>query len=481
MNYMEEVLTPTKEVKVLVKPAVLNSNEQQLKQQKNSLLRKSIQYGLKEYSIWGITFLILLTSVFGLYMLQTEFEALRFERLDSIGGTIIIGFGIFLLLSSISFLVYLIILHTKYKPIASVSDEELPSCTVIVPAYNEGHLVYDTLRSLANSDYPGHKLQLIAIDDGSKDDTFSWIQRAKAELGDRVEIYQQPKNMGKRHALYRGFKLGKGDIFITVDSDSVVRKDTLRNMASPFVKNKDCGAVAGNVRVLNNKKAIIPRMLSVSFIFSFEFVRSAQSVLGSVMCTPGALSAYRKDAVMNCLEDWMNQTFMNQPSDIGEDRAMTNMILKQGFHVLFQSNAYVYTDTPVRYKNLYKMFIRWERSNVRENIMMSRFAFTNFREGKKLGTRILLLMQWKKVLLSYPLLLLMMWTIFHYPLMFLSSTFVGILIFSSIQAFFFASKSDNKKEAFWAYTYSIFYTFSLFWITPYAIATAGRSGWLTRG
>lgn len=481
MNYMEEVLTPSSEVKMQVKPAVFNSKELESKQQKNNLLRKTMQYGLKEYSIWGFTFLILLTSVFGLYMLQTEFEALRFERLNSIGGTLLVGFGIFLLLSSVSFLVYLIVLHMKYKPIASVSNEELPSCTIIVPAYNEGHLVYDTLHSLANSDYPEKKLQIIAIDDGSKDDTFTWIQRAKAELGDRVEIYKQPKNMGKRHALYRGFKLGKGDVFITVDSDSIVKKDTLRNMVSPFVKNKNCGAVAGNVRVLNNKKAIIPRMLSVSFIFSFEFVRSAQSVLGSVMCTPGALSAYRKESVMNCLEDWINQTFMDQPSDIGEDRAMTNMILKQGYHVLFQSNAYVYTDTPVRYKNLYKMYIRWERSNVRENIMMSRFAFTNFREGKKLGTRILLLMQWKKVLLSYPLLLLMLWTIFHYPLMFLSATFVGILIFSSVQAFFFASKSDNKKEAIWAYTYSIFYALSLFWITPYAIATAGRSGWLTRG
>src|SRR5690606_6126378 len=108
--------------------------------------------------------------------------------------------------------------------------------------------------------------------------------------------------------------------------------------------------------------------------------RSAQSMLGSVLCTPGALSAYRKEAVMACLPDWINQTFMGQPSDIGEDRAMTNMILKQGYHVQFQENAYVYTNIPKRYKNLYKMFIRWERSNVRENIMMSKFAFTDFRE-----------------------------------------------------------------------------------------------------
>src|SRR5690606_12364967 len=324
------------------------------------------------------------------------------------------------------------------------------------------------------------KMQIIAIDDGSKDDTWTWIEKAKAELGERVIICQQPVNKGKRHALYRGFHLGTGEIFVTVDSDSVVKKDTLRNMTSPFVVNERCGAVAGNVRVLNNEKALIPRMLNVSFVFSFEFVRSAQSMLGSVLCTPGALSAYRKEAVMACLPDWINKTFMGQPSDIGEDRAMTNMILKQGYHVQFQENAYVYTNIPKRYNNLYTMFIRWERSNVRENIMMSKFAFTDFREGSKVGTRILLTMQWLKLALSYPLILLMLWFILNSPILFLSSTFLSILVFSSVQAFFFAKRNNNVPESFWAYTYSIFYAFTLFWITPYAIATARRRGWLTR-
>jgi len=132
--------------------------------------------------------------------------------------------------------------------------------------------------------------------------------------------------------------------------------------------------------------------------FSFEFIRSAQSQLGSVLCTPGALAAYRKEAVLNCLEDWMHQTFMGKTTDIGEDRAMTNMILKQGMPVRFQSNAIVLTNIPERYKNLYKMFIRWERSNVRENIKMSKFAFTNYREESKVGPRILLLNQWIKVI-----------------------------------------------------------------------------------
>jgi hyaluronan synthase len=379
-----------------------------------------------------------------------------------------------------AFVSYMAVLSFFYRSVKSVSDEDLLTCTVVVPAYNEGQLVFQTLMSLADSNFPKEKLQLIAVDDGSQDDTWQWMKKAKAILGNRLSIYQQPKNQGKRHALYRGFNLATGEVIITVDSDSVVAEDTLRNMVSPFVVNKKCGAVAGNVRVLNNEKALIPKMLNISFTFSFEFIRSAQSVLGSVFCTPGALSAYRKDAVLNALPDWINQTFMGRPSDIGEDRAMTNMILKQGFHVLFQRNAYVFTNTPERFKNLYKMFIRWERSNVRENIMMSKYAFKNFREGDKIGIRIILIDQWIKLIMAYPMIALMFYFIFSYPVLFLVGSLSTILMFSSIQAFFYAKRYGVVWEAFWAYTYSIFYTFTLFWIKPFAIATAGKRGWLTR-
>ncbi|MCY2687647.1 glycosyltransferase [Salinimicrobium sp. TH3] len=425
------------------------------------------------------TFLLLLGGALSVYLLQPQFEEMNMSRMDTVGGMILLFLTSFLLIFRLSFLAYISRLFFRYKPVDSVQNEELPSCTVIVPAYNEGRQVYDTLISLTNSLYPEEKLQLIAIDDGSKDDTWDWMKKAKEKLGDRVSIYQQPHNQGKRHALYRGFNMGTGEVFVTVDSDSIVEKGTLRNLVSPFVVNKDCGAVAGNVRVLNNEKAIIPRMLNVSFVFSFEFIRSAQSVLGSVLCTPGALAAYRSKAVMTCLPEWINQTFMGQPSDIGEDRAMTNMILKQGYHVLFQRNAYVLTNIPEKFSSLHKMFTRWERSNVRENLMMSKFAFKPFRTGSRSGTRLLLLNQWMHMLTAYPLVFIMLVLLVLYPVMFISSTLLSILIFSSLPAFFYAKKY-NIAEAFWAYSYSIFYTFGLFWITPYAMATASRRGWLTR-
>jgi hyaluronan synthase len=426
------------------------------------------------------TFLLLLTGAFLVFNLQSDFEALHFERLNSTWGLT------FLILSAVLFLfyggsfLYNVYLFFIYKPIESVTDDLLPTCTVIVPAYNEGKLVWNTLISLAQSDYPTHKLQILAIDDGSKDDTWYWMQEAKLKLGDRLSIYQQPKNQGKRHALNRGFELGTGDIFVTVDSDSIVKVDTLRNLVSPFITNKDCGAVAGNVQVLNNQKAIIPKMLNVSFVMSFEFMRSAESSLGSVLCTPGAAAAYRKTAVLACLPEWISQTFMGKPSDIGEDRAMTNMILKQGYHVLFQRNALVLTNVPEEYTGLYKMFIRWGRSNVRECMMMAKYVFKNFRNGTKFGPRLLFLNQSLKIIMACPFLLIMLFIVATHPLLFISSALLGILILSSFPVLFYA-KRYSFLESFWAYSYSIFYTFSLFWILPYAIVTANKTGWLTRG
>lgn len=425
-----------------------------------------------------VTFILLAGSAFFVYELQDEFEQFNMERISSTWSFWFLILVTSILLYRLGLFLYSVFLYFKYKPIESVSDDLLPTCTVIIPAYNEGKQVWDTLLSLAESDFPEEKLQLIAIDDGSKDDTWYWMQQAKERLGDRLSIYQQPENKGKRHALYRGFKLGTGDIFVTVDSDSVVKPDTLRNLVSPFVTNKNCGAVAGNVHVLN-KEGLLPKMLNVSFVLSFEFVRSAESMLGSVMCTPGALSAYRSEAVFACLPDWINQTFMGKPSDIGEDRAMTNMILKQGYHVLFQRNAYVLTNVPEKYKGLYKMFIRWDRSNVRETLMMSKFVFDKFRDGYKTGTRLLFINQCIKIIMTYPLILFMLFFIATQPVLFLSSTLFSILIASSFTVLFYAKRYD-VAQSFWAYSYSILYTFSLFWITPYAIATAGRRGWLTR-
>lgn len=469
-------------IQTITSPQAFITNEafeETVKQSPLTTNTESTQKRITNRIVISATLLLLVSGAALVYYLQPEFYTFNESRINSPIGLAFLIATLTLLLFKVSFLIYNVYLYFQYKPIASVSDELLPTCTVIVPAYNEGKLVWQTLLSIANSDYPAAKLQILAIDDGSKDDTWYWMNKAKKELGDRVSIYQQPENKGKRHALYRGFNLGTGEVFVTIDSDSIIKADTLRNMVSPFVVDENCGAVAGNVRVLNHNKGILPKMLNVSFVMSFEFVRSAESQLGTVLCTPGALAAYRSSAVFKCLSEWIDQEFMGTPSDIGEDRAMTNMILKQGKKVLFQRNALVLTDVPVQYKGLYKMFIRWGRSNVRENLVMAKYVFTNFREGSKSGARLLFINQFLTLVMTYPFLLFMLFFIIVHPLLFLSTTLLGILVVSSFPVLFYA-KRYSVSESLWAYSYSVLYTFGLFWIAPYSIATAGKSGWLTR-
>jgi len=432
-----------------------------------------------DYGILLNTLLLIVGSGFVLYFFQDQFSDFEALRFNSTFGGILFYFTMLILAFKLFFFVFLLFHYLKYKPMESVKDDELPTITLLVPAYNEGAFVYHTLQSIAKSNYPKDKIQLIAIDDGSVDDTWDWMKKAKEELGDFLSILQQPENKGKRHALYRGFKQGTGEVFVTIDSDSLIYVNTLRNLVSPFVIDKKCGAVAGNVKIQNANDAIIPKMLNVSFAFSFGFIRAAQGQMKSVLCTPGALSAYRKEAVMNCLEEWIEQTFMGVKTDIGEDRAMTNMIMKQGYNTLFQSNAHVATNIPETYSVLRKMFTRWERSNVRENIMMSKFAFTDFRSNNKVNPRILLVNQWLTIITAYPSLIIMLLSLVFYPVLFLSTTIVSIAIFSIIPAVYYAIK-DSKRNSLWIFTYNIFYFFTLFWITPYAILTASRRGWLTR-
>lgn len=433
----------------------------------------------RDFGILVCTQIVLFSAIYAVSNFQPYYYELHYQRMQSLSGRFQIYFFLAILIFQIFFLIYVAYLYAKYKAIATVSDEELPTCTIVVPAYNEGRLVYETLMSIANSDYPREKLEIWAIDDGSQDDTWYWINQANARLNHILTVYQQPVNKGKRQALYKGFTEATGEVLITIDSDSIVEKDTIRNLVSPFIINKNCGAVAGNVRVLNKKQAIIPKMLNVSFVFSFEFIRAAQSSLGFVLCTPGALSAYRKVAVMNVLEKWVNQKFAGKIASIGEDRAMTNFILEQGYSVLFQKNAVVLTNTPTGFKTLHKMFTRWGRSNVRETLMMNRFIFKNFRDGNKLGMRFIYCNQWIKLILAIPLVIMMVYFLVTYPLMYITSALCGVFIFSSIQMLFF-SKQYSFSESLWAYPYSVFYLFCLFWVVPFSILTVKNGGWLTR-
>lgn len=365
-----------------------------------------------------------------------------------------------------------------YKPYTLKTENNLPFVSIIIPAYNEGSLVEKAIKAAVESGYPQNKLEVICVDDGSKDDTFLYMQKARARYPDNITLIKLPHNMGKRHALYNGFKNAKGDIFITIDSDSIIEKGSINNIIAPFLENKQIGAVAGNVKVLNKNESLIPKMLSVSFILSFDFTRACQSTYGAVLCCPGAFSAYRADIVKGVVEQWLNERFLGQVCTYGEDRALTNLILKSGFYTVYQNNAVVYTKVPSSYDKLTKMYLRWERSNIRESIILSTFILKKYRSKHRLLPLINFVIVNMRYPFQYYAFIFLFLNLALYPAnIFRYLSVVGII---SLIYMVYYIREEKNSEFIYGVLYSYFSIFTLQWIFPYAMFTLRNKSWMTR-
>lgn len=367
-----------------------------------------------------------------------------------------------------------------YKDLPPQEEAELPLLTVIVPAYNEGKYVVTSLESILESDYPAEKLEVIAVNDGSEDDTWKWIRYAVRKFPGRIRAIDMPENRGKKHALCAAMEVAKGEIVVTVDSDSRLSPTALRNITARF-RNQKVGAVAGNIRVSNMEEGAIPKMLEVTFAFGFEFMRTGQSQIHSVLCTPGALSAYRLRAVLPLLEIWKNQTFMGLPSRIGEDRAITSLLIRNGWYVEFQRDAVAFTKMPVSYKGVCKMLIRWCRSDVRENYVMTKYAFGSFRifDLQLAALRMNLIFANGALVLPFFWLPMLVGALIISPVMTLLYTVGGSVLWSMMPAAIYAFRY-NAKDALWAFVYGVYSIPFISWICIYSIFTVKNSDWMTR-
>lgn len=377
-------------------------------------------------------------------------------------------------------MIWRICLWLSYRPMPPIDESELPTVSIIIPAFNEGSLVRKSINSVTHSDYPRDKLQVIAVDDGSSDDTWNHIRAAASEAPIKVITLRQPSNKGKRHALFTGFQRATGEVWVTVDSDSVIEPDALRNGVVPLVRDKRIGLVAGNVRVMNRNDSVFTRFLKVSFILSFTFSRAYQTQIRGLLTTPGALSIYRASAVKPVLEKWMSQTFLGVPCLTGEDRSMTNLICAQGYHSFFQSTAVVWAKMPATYQGMAKMFLRWARSNIRETWVLLTYLFKPFRSEYLWGFRInsvliasTLVIPYFLIVHSYYLLLTNPFWLFRYMIL------IAIMSIPMAAIYY---RNERDSDLAWVLAYEFFWIFGCQWIMPYAFLTCRRQGaWITRG
>ncbi len=228
-------------------------------------------------------------------------------------------------------------------------------------------MVRHALLSLAACDYPKDKLQIIAVDDGSRDDTYEHMQAAARLYPGRILLLRLPHNRGKRAALQAGFNAARSELALTIDSDCILAPDAVHHMVAPFVDPR-VGAVAGRVVIHNRRGGWLTRLLAPQFTLTFDFLRAAESVNGTVLCCPGALSAFRLALVRKVLAQWLEQRFLGTLVGPGEDRFLTTLVLREGYLSRYQRTARVHTLVPTTYRRICKMFLRWDRSDLRESL-----------------------------------------------------------------------------------------------------------------
>jgi hyaluronan synthase len=291
-----------------------------------------------------------------------------------------------------------------------------------------------------------------------------------------VSALRLERNQGKRAALAEGFRRAQGDIVVTVDSDSEIERQTLAAIAGPF-RDPRVGAVAGKVVVHNRRAGLIPRMLHVRFVLSFDFLRSAQSFFRTVYCCPGALAAYRMTVVRQVLPQWEHQRFLGTECTYGEDRAMTNWILAAGYDTVYQRSAVVRTLVPETYTRLCRMYLRWDRSYIREELHFARVVWK-----RPPLWRALAMYESTVTNLRFPVAYLSIALLLAHAVRDPASILrmlVAIMVVSLVYVLYYL-RSERSWDFVFGILYAYFSFFALTWIFPYAALTLRARGWLTR-
>ncbi len=235
--------------------------------------------------------------------------------------------------------------RTRARPAVLPGQEAPFLASILVPAYNEEKVINQTIESLLKADYP--RLEIIVIDDGSKDRT---SEVARERFGDdpRVRIIRK-ENGGKANALNFGLTHAHGEVIVALDADTLFMPNTIgllvRHLADPKV-----GAVAGNAKV-GNRINLITSWQALEYITAQNLDRRAFALLDCITVVPGAVGAWRKEVVEK-LGGFSDET-------LAEDQDLTIRVLRAGWKVGYEEDAIAWTEAPDTVGTLAKQRFRW--------------------------------------------------------------------------------------------------------------------------
>lgn len=236
-----------------------------------------------------------------------------------------------------------------------------PSVTVIVPMYNEGRRIVETVTSIVNQDYPLEKLDLIVVDDASSDDSVKWALHGAQSSRRRVTVLKNQKNVGKRLGILNAVRRTAAEIIVSVDSDVVLERTAIHFLVQDFGDPR-VGAVGGRVRVSNPSENWITRLQTIKFYFAYEYYKNIERSFHSVLCLSGCLSAFRRSVLLELEPVLEGRNVLGVPIKYGEDRYLTRHVVKLGYQTMMRIQANCWTVVPNTFSKYWSQQLRWRRS-----------------------------------------------------------------------------------------------------------------------
>lgn len=261
-------------------------------------------------------------------------------------------YGIYLcLFLGLYFEVFLFISFFEKLPQDKTSNHpgHYPKVSMIVPCFNEEKTLSGTIESLLALDYPKDKLEILIVDDGSKDKTRD-IGEALAHKYPSVHFYHK-ENGGKWTALNFGIGKSTGEFVGCLDADSFVAPDALSEVIKKFEHSPHASAVVPAMKVLGPRN-LLELMQSAEYTFGI-FVKKTFDNLAAISVLPGPFSIYRRSV--------FDTVGFFKHAHNTEDMEMAFRMHSKHLAIENAHTAIVYTKVPNTLRKLVKQRTRWSQ------------------------------------------------------------------------------------------------------------------------
>jgi biofilm PGA synthesis N-glycosyltransferase PgaC len=229
------------------------------------------------------------------------------------------------------------------------SFDHYPGISILIAAYNEEASIVETLQSLAQQNYPG-EFEALVIDDASSDNTARNVELLHYPW---VRLLRQTTNLAKSAALNRGLAAARFNLIVTLDADSYLYKDALRNLVERYLSDPPgTRAVAGTMLVRNSRENWVTKAQEWDYFDGIAATKRMQSFYHGTLVAQGAFSIYERKALEE-VGGWAEC--------VGEDIVLTWAMLARGWRIGHAEDACCFTNAPERLMAFAGQRRRWAR------------------------------------------------------------------------------------------------------------------------